>query len=128
VTESDLFQLWGARDDRRLSPKPVSVRLPVHVQARLFALEEMYPTKSRTDLITDLLKAGLEVFEKSMPPIGYEIETHIDPDEPDRAFKIPSGIAHDYQAKANKQFKRLEAELGNNKAAQLFDTSAKPVR
>ena len=54
---SDLVTVWGAPDNSRLTAKQYSFRLPVHVAAKLAALESLYPTRSRTQLVGDLLTA-----------------------------------------------------------------------
>lgn len=60
LSSKDLPRLWCSADNSRLMPKQISVRLPVHVAAKLFALEEMYPTRTRTQLIGDLLSSALQ--------------------------------------------------------------------
>ena len=56
---SDLVTVWSAPDNSRMTTKQYSFRLPVHVAAKLSALEELYPTKSRTQLVGDLLSAAI---------------------------------------------------------------------
>ena len=78
---SDLVTVWSAPDNSRLTAKQYSFRLPVHVAAKLAALEEMYPTKSRTQLVGDLLSAAIAEVEKSFPsitgsPVGFHPDTH----------------------------------------------------
>ena len=56
----DLHAIWNAPDNSRLTAKQYTVRLPIRVAAQLAALNEMYPRKTMTDLIGDLLAAGLD--------------------------------------------------------------------
>lgn len=49
-SQNPLIELWAAPDSSRLAAKQVSVRLPVHVMARIRALEDMFPTRTRTDI------------------------------------------------------------------------------
>ena len=64
---SDLVTVWSAADNSRLTAKQFSFRLPVHVAAKLAALEAMYPTKSRTQLVGDLLSTAIADVEKHFP-------------------------------------------------------------
>ena len=63
---SDLVTVWSAADNSRLTAKQFSFRLPVHVAAKLAALEAMYLTKSRTQLAGDLMSAAIADVEKGM--------------------------------------------------------------
>ncbi len=116
-----LYDQWRAMDDRRLANKAVSVRLPVHILARINAISDMFPTKTRTDIMTDLLKVGLEAFEGSLPPLQYSDEPVTDADESGQAFVEPVGVNADYRKKANEHYRQLEKELGTHKPANLFD-------
>ena len=64
---SDLVTVWSAPDNSRLTVKQYSFRLPVHIAAKLSALEDLYPTKSRTQLVGDLLTAAIAGVEQSLP-------------------------------------------------------------
>ena len=59
----NLTALWAGPDNSRLTSKQYSFRLPVHVAAKIAALEEMYPQRSRTQIVGDLLSAALEGVE-----------------------------------------------------------------
>jgi hypothetical protein len=123
MKNTSLYDQWRAMDDRRLVSKPVSVRLPVHVLARVNSIAEIFPTKTRTDILTDLLKAGLDAFEESLPPVAYEYEpTEVE----DELFVCdPVGVTADYKMNANKHYQVLEQELGNNEPDRLFELSSK---
>ena len=56
----DLVKLWNAPDNTRLTPKQMSIRLPLHVAAKISALCEMFPKKTKTEIIGDLLATALE--------------------------------------------------------------------
>ena len=64
---TDLHSIWNAPDHSRLTSKQYTVRLPVRVAAQLSALSEMYPRKTMTDLIGDLLAAGLDQLAEDLP-------------------------------------------------------------
>jgi len=74
----DLHSIWNAPDNSRLTTKQYTVRLPIRVAAQLAALSEMYPRKTMTDLIGDLLAAGLDQLAEDLPtknvgekPLGF---------------------------------------------------------
>lgn len=43
------------------------VRLPIHDAARIAALAELYPNRTETEIITDLLSAALDELEEALP-------------------------------------------------------------
>ena len=63
----DLVKVWDAPDHSRLTPKQISIRLPLVVSAKVNALAEMYPRKSKTEIIGDLLATALDQLEEGMP-------------------------------------------------------------
>lgn len=74
----DLHAIWNAPDHSRLTAKQYTVRLPIRVAAQLAALSEMYPRKTMTDLIGDILAAGLDQLAEDPPtknvgerPLGF---------------------------------------------------------
>lgn len=112
-----LFDKLGAWDDGRLALKPISARIPVHVMARLQTICELFPSKTRTVIITELLKAGLEKFEESLPPTQFDDEEIHE----GQWTKIPRpGPRLDYYRGANYNNHKLEAELKNKNAGPLF--------
>lgn len=123
MNNTNLYDQWRAMDDNRLASKPISIRLPVHVLARINAISELFPSKTRTDIMTDLIKAGLESFEKSLPPVYYANEAV--EVEKDLSVYPAVGANAEYQYKANAQYSELEKELGNNDPQKLFSISSK---
>lgn len=127
---SSLHDVWASPDNTRLTPKQYSFRLPIHVAAKIAALCEMYPQKSRTQIIADLLTSALEELELNMPmAAGYPIS----PEEEHNERWLSNQIGEDYvplfhmggargqfRQLANKHFEALEQELGNEKPAPLF--------
>ena len=114
---SDLVTVWSAADNSRLTAKQFSFRLPVHVAAKLAALEEMYPTKSRTQLVGDLLSAAIADVEKALPAVlGRSIGN--DPETDEEIFEEIGPFAR-YQVLANNFYSELEKELGNESPAKL---------
>lgn len=107
----DLHVVWSAPDNSRLTAKQFSFRLPVHVAAKLAALSEMYPGKTRTQMVADLLSAALQDLEGSFPSVKGRFFAK-DPDSGEEMFE-DLGIHARYASLANKFNAELERELGN---------------
>lgn len=63
----ELLAMWEQTSRGRLTPEEFTVRLPVEDAARILALAEMYPRRSVSEIITDLLAAALDELETSLP-------------------------------------------------------------
>lgn len=118
---SDLHNVWAAPDNSRLTSKQFSFRLPAHVAAKLAALCDMYPERTRTQLVGDLLSSALEELERGFPaakgkPFG---------DAPHTGEKLfeDAGPGARYRALSNRYYREIEKELGNEKPRDLY-TSA----
>lgn len=123
---SDLVDSWTTRDNKRLTSKQFSIRLPVHIAARISALCDMFPGKTRTDIMADLLDSALEELEKNL---GHHYsEDHFE--EIDGTVFYPDiGRYGDYAQLTNKYFRELEKELGNENPASLLSTGiGKPAK
>ncbi len=116
---SDLVTVWGAPDNSRLTAKQYSFRLPVHVAAKLAALETLYPTRSRTQLVGDLLSAAISDVEKNLDSYPGDPWGHRDPETDEELFLVAGQIA-DYRKAANEFYEAMETELGNKNPAPLF--------
>ena len=116
----NLVDIWTAPDNTRLTSKQYSFRLPVHVAAKLAALCEMYPTKSRTQIVADLLTTSLDELEESLPsdqgqPFGEDEDTG--------EFLFEQvGVVGWYRSLTNKHHAELERELGNEKPKPFYPT------
>jgi hypothetical protein len=127
---SSLHDVWASPDNSRLTPKQFSFRLPIHVAAKIGALCEIYPQKSRTQIIADLLTSALDELEQNLPmalgdPIGGEheyIERMVADHEQREYTQIYSvaGPRATFRWISNKHFDELEKELGNEKPEQLY--------
>jgi len=110
MNTKDLITIWGAPEPPRLTPKQISIRLPITVSAKISALCEMYPKKSKTEIISDLLTSALEQLERDLPceeygdPIGFDIN-----DEP--IYEI-YGMKVTFRDLTAKYLRALEEELG----------------
>jgi hypothetical protein len=114
----DLHKIWTAPDNSRLTSKQFSFRLPVHVAAKLAALEEIYANRTRTEIVCDLLAAALDEVERSFRSVkGAKIG--VDPDTGEEIYEdVGQGLK--FQRIANRHYKTLEKELGNKDAPPLY--------
>ena len=119
---SDLVTVWSAPDNSRLTAKQYSFRLPVHLAAKLAALEDLYPTRSRTHLVGDLLTAAIADVEKSLECHAGTPAGHEHPETHEEMFEMASQL-HQYHQSANECYKALEKELGNETPAALFSAN-----
>lgn len=63
----ELLQAWEKSSAVKMAPHEYRVRLPLHDAARVAALAEMYPLKSETEIITELLGIALDQVEAAFP-------------------------------------------------------------
>jgi hypothetical protein len=104
----DLPKLWGAPDNSRLTRKQYSLRFPFHVMAKVNAINEMYPGKTKTEIMGDLLAAALDQFRHGLSN---------EPDEEDEAMGRDPAMAMCGQQRwfsdlVDKHMKKLEKEEG----------------
>ncbi len=73
----ELLGYWEKTASGELTSNDYTVKLPVEVAAKLEALAQMYPKKTREQLIADLLASALYELESSMPYIkGSKVVAH----------------------------------------------------
>lgn len=78
----ELTSYWASPDNSRLTAKQYSLRLPIHVAAKISALCSMYSDKTRTQIIGDLLATAIADVEKSFEFVeGRQIGRHPDTGE-----------------------------------------------
>jgi len=94
------------------------VRLPVHVAARVNALCDLYPNKTRTEIIGDLLSIALKEIESAFPSQRGLHQVDVTP-EGDPIFEEVGPYSR-YVSFANKHHVELEKELGNDSPQQLL--------
>ncbi len=114
----DLLSVWNSPDNSYLTSKQFSFRLPVHVAAKIAALCEMYPTKSRTQVVGDLLSAALQGMETEFPQVKGKFFTS--DEELGVDLYVDIGPASRYRELVNKHFKELETELGTEKPSDFY--------
>ena len=105
---SDLITEWNRNAQGRLTDQRYSVCLPLEDAAKLEALHEMYPKKTRDALITELLGAALEELEAGMPYVrGTRVVTR---DEENDPIYEDAGPTPKFLSLAQKHLKRLKSE------------------
>lgn len=125
--------VWAGPDNTRLVSKQVSLRLPVHITAKLAALLEIYPQKNRTQLVADLLTAALDDLEKNLPQ--EHIPANDEDDQTAREIAQYEGYQHEpvfylggvrakYRGLVNRHYKEIEQELGNEEVSNLYEQLA----
>ena len=118
IDSTHLPKLWAAPDNSRLTSKQYSFRLPVHVAAKLSAIGEMYPQRSRTEIVGDLLAAALDEVEKGFPFVqGSYVGSH--PETGEKVFE-DSGPVVRFRDLANRHYVKIEKALGNDKPKPLY--------
>lgn len=71
---SELLCTWEKTAKGRLTEEAFTVRLSVEDAAKVQALAEMYPRRSVSEIITDLLSAALAELESSLPYVrGHNV-------------------------------------------------------
>jgi hypothetical protein len=63
----DLPNEWQEKAGEKQTVRKYHIRLPIHIAAGIGALAEMYPGRTETQFITDLLSAALYELEESFP-------------------------------------------------------------
>ena len=113
----ELAREWIGPDRRRLTSKQISIRLPMHVMAKVQALAFMFPGKTRTDYVADLLTAALDRFAEGLPNEAGIRDSFACRDG---TFHGPRGM---YEFLWRKQLKDLEKEEGlePSETGELFE-------
>jgi hypothetical protein len=119
MKSSDLHNLWNAPDNSRITSKQYSFRLPVHVAAKLAALGEMYPQKTRTEIVGDLLSTAIDELVMGMPVHEGDRILHVLPDGEE--IRDEFGPRVDFWKIADRYYYELEKEMGNENPTSLRD-------
>lgn len=124
MKSSTLHSVWAAPDNTRLTSKQFSFRLPVHVAAKIAALCEMYPHRTRTELVGDLLSTAIDEFLAGLPYIqGRHVGTNPLTGE---EIHLDAGPEARFWELADKHYKELEREMGNENPPNLYESMRKP--
>ena len=119
MKNSELIKVWALHDNSRITSKQQSFRLPVHVAAKIYALSDLFPNKTKTEIIGDLLTSALDKIEYSFPSVKGEY-FGIDDDQGNRLY-CDVGKGKSFRELANKHYIELEKELGNENPNKLYD-------
>lgn len=63
----DLIHSWEKASVTRLAVESISVQLPLYDAARIAALAEIFPLKSRQEMVSELLNVALDQVEEAFP-------------------------------------------------------------
>ena len=63
----DLIEEWEKSASEERAPHKYTIKLPISVAARIRALVEMYPGRSESEIIVDLLATALDEFLEVLP-------------------------------------------------------------
>ncbi len=108
----ELVKRWEENASEQRTPHAYSVRLPLQDAAKLAALAEMYPGRSETELITDLLSASLDEIEVSFPYVqGRHVVAE---DEEGDPIYADAGLTPRFKELTQKHLARLRQEAGDS--------------
>jgi hypothetical protein len=106
----DVVVIWKAPKPPKLMPKQISVRLPILVAAKISALCDLYPGKTKNEIIYDLVTVALEQIENELPMTVGEM---LGPDkETNEVMYEAEGIRPDYYRLTDKYLREIEKEAG----------------
>jgi uncharacterized protein (UPF0261 family) len=109
VRFKELLEAWRQEASGVRTASEYSVRLPVEDAARLHALAEIFPGRTREQLITELLGAALQEVAASMPYLpGKKV---ISTDEQGDPLFEDAGLTPRFAELSRSFKKKLEAEL-----------------
>lgn len=114
MNPKDLVKVWDAPDNSKLTPKQISIRLPILVAAKINALCEIYPRKTKTEIISDLLSTSLDQLEEGMESCkGEFIDYDIVNSQGDRRpyFEM-AGLKARFLYQTLRNLRELEMEAG----------------
>ena len=63
----DLAENWEKHASGKMAAREFNIKLPIHDAARIMALAEMYPARTESQIITDLLSAALDELVEAFP-------------------------------------------------------------
>jgi hypothetical protein len=101
-----LLNAWVGPDNSRLMRNQTSMRLSVQVAAKISALCEMFPQRTKTQIINDLLSTALRELEGSLEDTPYWGQI-----EEEGRENIPTQKT-DYYALVDKHLTEIEASDG----------------
>jgi len=103
MSNKNLVSKWISPDGSQLTPRQISLRLPIEVASKIDALCEIFPRKSKTELIGDLLSSAIMEVENSIPETWKEIGEVVN--------KSHEGPKSTYDYLADKYFQEYAREI-----------------
>jgi hypothetical protein len=88
------------------------------VAAKIDALCELFPTRSKTAIIGDLLASALEGAVEHLPVQAGEPKGE---DQEHGRYYAEAGLLADFRRLANKHYRELEREAGNEGSGDLYE-------
>lgn len=111
-------QALAAKAPARRARKQYAFRLPLQLAARFEALCEMYPQKTRSELLGDLLGLGLAQLEQNWPRSRAGTgEWHPDSRQP---VYLVTGPFAEFRGLVHKHHMAMERELAGDEAEPLY--------
>lgn len=104
----DVLKQWKRQDGESRTVQEYAVHLPLHQAAEVHALAEMFPGRTETQIITDLLSAALDELEAALPYV--QGERIIAEDEFGDPMYEDVGPTPRFQELTRKHLQRLAAE------------------
>lgn len=102
----DLMKHWEKHASSKIAAREFSVKLPLYDAARILALTEMYPARTESQIITELLGAALFELEEAFPYAkGDRVITK---DEFDDPVYEDVGLTTIFSQKTEKYLRQLE--------------------
>lgn len=112
----DLVISWEKLAGGKLAEREFSIKLPLHDAARIMALAEMYPARTETQIITELLGSALDELVGVLPYAkGAKI---IAKDEYDDPMYEDVGLTPVFFDKTKKFLHLLESESEHTSSEQ----------
>jgi len=107
-----LLRNWIGPDNSRLMRNQTSMRLSVHVAAKISALCEIFPQRSKTQIINDLLSTAVDELERSLE------DSHPWEETEEGLENLPTQKTT-YQALVKKYLTQIEASEGGAAAEAM---------
>ena len=80
---TELLDRWQCQAGARRAAREYGVHLPLHDAARVLALASMYPGRTETQIITELLSIALDEVEAALPYVqGAQVVAEDDQGDP----------------------------------------------
>ena len=105
----DLFEEWEKSASEVRTHHKYTIKLPLSVAARVRALAEMYPGRSETEIMVDLLATALDELLETIPYVQGDSVTG--EDEFGEPVYEDIGATPRFIELTNKYFQILEKEL-----------------